>query len=173
MEPVMSGTLAALLIMATATDLRSGRIPNWLTLPTLVVALAVHTWFEGPSGLIFCLAGSGTGLGIFLLLYISGCVGAGDVKLMAAIGSIVGAYGALASAFLAIIVGGLYAIGAMCYQWGFIETGRKLAFATYGAFLTGGKVWSQDLQLPFQLRYGLAVAGGTLLFISGVHPFRG
>src|SRR5437867_13366161 len=93
MEPVMSGTLAALLIMATATDLRSGRIPDWLTLPTIVVALAVHAWFEGLSGLLFGLAGFGTGLGIFLLLYISGCVGAGDVKLMATIGSIVGAYG--------------------------------------------------------------------------------
>ena len=173
MEPVMSGILAALLITATGTDLRSARIPNWLTFPTVVVALVVHTWFEGLSGLWFSLSGFGTGLGILFLLHISGCVGAGDVKLMAAIGSIVGIYGALASTFLAIIVGGVYAIGAMCYQWGLPNTGYKLLQAVQDTFKIGGKAFSHHLALPFRLRYGLAIAGGTLLFALGLHPFVG
>jgi prepilin peptidase CpaA len=105
------------------------------------------------------------------LVHLSGSIGAGDVKLMAAIGAFVGPYGALLSALLAILLGGIYALGAMCYQWGFATTGRKLVCATQGAFLTGGKAWTLELALPFRLRYGLVVAGGTLLFELGLHPF--
>lgn len=162
-------------VLATAiwTDLHSGLIPNRLTFSAMGLALLAHAWLGGLQGMLFSLAGLGTGFGLFLLLYIAGSIGAGDVKLMAAVGAIVGAYGALVSGILAIMVGGVYALSAMCYQWGFVATGRKLALAIYGALLTRGSVWPQDLQLPFRLRYGLAIAGGTLLFQSGLHPFAG
>jgi prepilin peptidase CpaA len=123
--------------------------------------------------MIFSLAGLGTGFGLFLLLYLGGGMGAGDVKLMAAVGAIVGANGALVSGILAILVGGIYALGAMSYQWGFVEMCRKLSLATYGACFRGGNGLSHDLQLPFRLRYGLAIAAGTLLFCLGFNPFGG
>jgi len=165
--------LAAVLVTAMCTDLRSSRIPNWLTFPAMGVALLAHAWLGGLQGALFSLAGLGTGLGLFLILYVTGSIGAGDVKLMAAVGAIMEPYGALLSGLLAIMVGGVYALGAMCYQWGFATTGRKLVYATQGALLMGGKAWVQELKLPFRLRYGLAVAGGTLLFILGLHPFGG
>ncbi len=168
----MVGALAAVLVTAMWTDLRSSRIPNWLTFSTMGFALVGHASLGGLRGAIFSLAGLGIGLGLFLILYVSGSIGAGDVKLMAAVGAIMGPYGAFLSGLLAMLVGGLYALGAMCYQWGFVATGRKLADATVGVFLTGGKAWTQELALPFRLRYGLAVAGGTLLFQLGLHPFR-
>jgi hypothetical protein len=60
----------------------------------------------------------------------------------------------------------------MCYQWGITATGRKLAIATHGALLSGqAEEWTQELRLPFNLRYGLAIVGGTLLFLLGLHPF--
>ena len=165
--------LAAVLVTAMCTGLRSSRIPNWLTFPAMGVALLAHAWLGGLQGALFSLAGLGTGLGLFLILYVPGSIGAGDVKLMAAVGAIMEPYGALLSGLLAIMVGGVYALGAMCYQWGFATTGRKLVYATQGALLMGGKAWVQELKLPFRLRYGLAVAGGTLLFILGLHPFGG
>jgi prepilin peptidase CpaA len=171
MEPVMVVALAAVLVTAVCTDLRSSRIPNWLTFSAMGFALSTHAWLGGFQGVIFSLAGLGAGLGLFLILYVSGSIGAGDVKLMAAIGAIMGPYGALLSGLLAIMVGGLYALGAMCYQWGFATTGRKLLCATQGVLLMGGKAWTLELALPFRLRYGLAVAGGTLLFVLGLHPF--
>jgi prepilin peptidase CpaA len=136
-------------------------------------ALVAHAWLGGFPGALFSLAGLGTGLGLFLLIYFFGSIGAGDVKLMAAVGALIGPYGAISSGWLAIVVGGVYALVAMCYQWGFVSTGRKLANATVGFFLMGGKGWGQDLALPFRLRYGLAVAGGTLLYQLGLHPFGG
>jgi len=173
METVMVVALAAVLVTAIGTDLHSGLIPNRLTFSAMGLALLAHAWLGGFPGMLFSLAGLGTGFGLFLLLYIAGSIGAGDVKLMAAVGAIVGAYGALVSGILSIMVGGIYALGAMCYQWGFVATGQKLALAAYGALLTRGKVWAKDLQLPFRLRYGLAIAGGTLLFQFGFRPFGG
>ena len=173
LEPVIVVALAVVLVTAIGTDVRSSRIPNWLTFSAMGFALVGHAWLAGLPGALFSLAGLGTGLGLFLILYVFGTIGAGDVKLMAAVGALVGPYGALLSGLLAMIVGGVYALGAMCYQWGFITTGRKLAHATQGALLMDGKAWAQELALPFRLRYGLAVAGGTLLFQLGLHPFGG
>jgi prepilin peptidase CpaA len=173
MESAIVVLLTVVLVTAMCTDLRWSRIPNWLTFPAMGFALLAHAWVGGLQGALFSLAGLGAGLGLFLVLYVTGSSGAGDVKLMAAVGALIGPYGALLSALLAILVGGVYALGAMCYQWGFATTSRKLVYATQGALQMRGKAWSQELALPFRLRYGLAVAGGTLLFQLGLHPFGG
>mgnify|MGYP001560469927 FL=1 len=173
MEAIMVCALTAVLMTAMWTDLRSSRIPNWLTFSAIGFALVVQAWLGGFSGALFSLAGLGVGLGLFLILYVSGSIGAGDVKLMAAVGALIGPSGALISAVLAILVGGVYALGAMCFQWGLIGAGCKLASAIQGTVLVGGSAWAQELALPFRLRYGLAVAGGTLLFQLGLHPFGG
>jgi prepilin peptidase CpaA len=173
MDQTMFVVLIGVLVPAMYTDLRSSRIPNWLTFPAIGFALVGHAWLGGLQGVLFSMAGLGAGLGLFFILYVTGSIGAGDVKLMAAVGAIMGPYGALISGLLAMLVGGVYALGAMCYQWGFLGTGQKLVTAAQGGLLTGGRVWTQELALPFRLRYGLAVAGGTLLFELGLHPFGG
>ena len=173
MESAIVVLLTVVLVTAMCTDLRWSRIPNWLTFPAMGFALLAHAWVGGLQGALFSLAGLGAGLGLFLILYVTGSSGAGDVKLMAAVGALIGPYGALLSGLLAILVGGLYALGAMCYQWGFATTGRKLVYAIQGVLQMRGKAWSQELALPFRLRYGLAVAGGTLLYQLGLHPFGG
>ena len=165
--------LAMLLITAIYTDLRWSRIPNWLTFPAMGLGIVVHAWIGGQQCALFSLSGIGVGMGLFLLPYACKGVGAGDVKLMAAIGSMVGPSDALSVAILSVLAGGLYALGAMSYQWGMVATSKKLAFATYGAVVTGGATGVGDLQLPFKLRYGLAIAAGTILFQLGVHPFGG
>ena len=147
-EPIMVVALAAVLATAVWTDLRSSRIPNWLTFPAMCFALAGHAWLGGPSEAIFSLEGLGAGLGLFLIPYMSKGIGAGDVKLLAAVGAIVGPYGVLLSGLLTVLVGGVYAVGAMCYQWGFAGAGRKLAGATIGFFLTGGKGLRSGLGPP-------------------------
>jgi prepilin peptidase CpaA len=173
MEHVMVVALAVVLLAAIGTDLRLSKIPNQLTFPAISLALVGHTWLGGISEGLSSLAGLGLGIGLFLTIYMAGGIGAGDVKLMAVVGAFVGPYGVLVSAWLAIVVGGMYAVGAMGYHWGCAMAGRKLVHAAYGAILVGGSDWTKELQLPFRLRYGLAVAGGTLLFQMGLHPFGG
>ena len=173
MPSMMIIVLALLLIAAIYTDLRRSRIPNWLTFSAMGISLLMQTWVGGLYGALFSLAGLGVGMGLFLLPYACRAIGAGDVKLMAAIGSLVGPSGVLSVAALSVLAGGLYALGAMTYQWGVVATSRKLAFATYGAVVSGGSTGVGDLQLPFKLRYGLAIAAGTLLFLLGLSPFEG
>lgn len=173
MDSVIVVALMIVLLIAVVTDLRSSRIPNWLTFSAMGFALAGHAWLGSMHGVLFSLAGLGTGLGLFFLIYLAGGIGAGDVKLMAAIGAFVGVYGVLSSAWLAMVVGGVYAITAMCYQWGLASAGQRLVNAAYGVVLVGGSAWTRELALPFKLRYGLAIAGGTLLFQLGLHPFGG
>lgn len=165
--------LLIVLVIAMYTDLRSSRIPNLLTFTTMAIGPIVHAYLAGSQGILFSLEGLGTGLGLFLLPYASGGVGAGDVKLMGAVGALVGPYGALVSGLLAMLVGGVYALGAMCYQWGVTGTSQKLICATLGALLPGREARTQELKLPFPLRYGLAIVGGTLLFLGGFQPFGG
>jgi prepilin peptidase CpaA len=100
-------------------------------------------------------------------------MGAGDVKLMGAIGAVVGPYSAFMSGILALVVGGIYALGAMCYQWGVRTTARKLLSAAHGTIFVPNTHWGDDLKLPFHLRYALVIASGTLLFRFGLHPFGG
>jgi prepilin peptidase CpaA len=165
--------LIAMLAIATCADLRSSRIPNAVSIAGIGIGAISHAYLAGFQGLLFSLAGLGVGFGLFFILYVSGGIGAGDVKLMSAVGAMLGPYGAVISVFLAILCGGVYAILAMSYHWGLMATGQKLACATKSVVQFRPEAWAHELKLPFRLRYGLAITGGTLLFLSGLHPFAG
>jgi prepilin peptidase CpaA len=83
---------------AAVYDVRYRRIPNWLTVGGLLLGLILNSFLYqgislspyGFSGLFFALKGFGLGFGVYVVLYAVRAMGAGDVKLMAAIGAIVG-----------------------------------------------------------------------------------
>ena len=97
--------------IATITDLRSRRIPNWLVLPFLFLGIGVSTWMQGWHGLGQSAAGMGMGLVIFGLLFMLGGMGAGDVKLFAAIGAWIGPHQLLIALILVSLAGGILVLG--------------------------------------------------------------
>ena len=97
-------------ILAARADVRARRIPNALTGPAIVLALLAHFWFEGFAGLRGSLAGMLIGAGLLLPGFIFRFTGAGDVKLMAAVGAWFAFPDALMATLLAFIAGGLVAI---------------------------------------------------------------
>lgn len=72
---------------AFITDIRSMRIPNWITVTALLGGLAAQTGMRGWQGFMFAGAGAVAGFAVLLLLHLIGAVGAGDVKLFAGIGA--------------------------------------------------------------------------------------
>ena len=76
--------------VATFTDLRNRRIPNWLVLPFLLAGIVVSAWMHGWHGMGQSFAGMGLGLLIYGFLFWMGGMGAGDVKLCVAIGAWIG-----------------------------------------------------------------------------------
>jgi prepilin peptidase CpaA len=76
---------------AMITDLRARRIPNWLTVSSLVGALLFHGVTGGWSGLGHALGGFAVGFGFLLVLWLIGGAGGGDVKLTGALGAWLGA----------------------------------------------------------------------------------
>lgn len=100
----------ALLAIATVTDLAWRRIPNWLTGPFLVAGIAVSGWLHGWRGV--AQSGEGIGLGLLLygILFWLGGMGAGDVKLCAAIGAWIGPGQLFLAMIFAALAGGLMAL---------------------------------------------------------------
>ena len=87
--------LAVLLAIAAAIiDVQQHRIPNRLTYPGIICGFVLRTCFFGVKGWNGGLATAATGCllggGIMFFFYVVRAMGAGDVKLMAALGSFVG-----------------------------------------------------------------------------------
>lgn len=98
------------LAIATFTDLRSRRIPNWLVVPFLVAGVAVSVWAHGWTGLAQSLAGLATGAVLFGVLFLLGGMGMGDVKLCAAVGAWIGPVQLLFALLITAMVGGAMAL---------------------------------------------------------------
>src|ERR1051326_5539678 len=87
-------TLAsAVAVTAAITDVRDRRIPNRLTYPAMIAGLAVQAALHGWRGLLLGLGGALIFGGLFLIFHLVRAMGAGDVKLAAALGFIIGPAG--------------------------------------------------------------------------------
>jgi prepilin peptidase CpaA len=96
--------------VACLFDLRSRRIPNALTLSAAVAALCFHAAQNGLPGAGLAIVGWLAGAALFFPLFALGGMGAGDVKLLAALGAWLGPYHALWIALYASIAGGVLAV---------------------------------------------------------------
>ena len=98
------------LAVATFTDLRSRRIPNWLVLPFLLIGIGVSSSLHGWPGLGHSLSGVALGAAVYGFLAYMGGMGMGDVKLVAAIGAWIGPSQLFFALFVTAIVGGVMAL---------------------------------------------------------------
>jgi prepilin peptidase CpaA len=97
--------------LASVYDIRASRIPNTLTGASIVIGLSLHLVFGGWYQLTYALLAGLIGGGLFLLFFLMGGMGAGDVKLMTAVGCLVG-LGSLSRVMVAtVVIGAVLAIG--------------------------------------------------------------
>ena len=92
------------------------KVPNWLTFPFVLSGLAYHFITHGTGGLVASLLGCGFGLGLLLIPYIIGGMGAGDVKLFAGVGAWMGASVTFGAFLISTVVGGVLAVAMVGYR---------------------------------------------------------
>ena len=106
-------TIAAVAIMVAAAvyfDLRDRRIPNWLTMPGLGLGILLQVISGETAGLVNALLGVAVGTALLILPFAMGWMGGGDLKLLAAIGALMGVAFTLSTLVFALAAGGLIAL---------------------------------------------------------------
>lgn len=114
--PEAAVKLAILVPLAASViyhDVRFRRIPNVLVLMALIAGLVINSAFGGFRGLGNSALGFAVAFIPMLLLHVFGAMGAGDVKLMGAVGSILGAALMPVTLILVVMAGGVLAIYTM------------------------------------------------------------
>jgi prepilin peptidase CpaA len=109
LPPVFQFLVALIVVAAAYFDLRYRRVPNWLTLTGVLSGIALNTFLLQTQGLLFSLKGLGGAMLIYFPLYMLRAMGAGDVKLMAAVGAIVGLWNCVAIIVVTLVLGGIAA----------------------------------------------------------------
>ncbi len=175
MEPAFWNMTCAILIpgilLASWIDYSQRRVPNWLNLSLLMCGFVAQGWFFGWSGLSTGALGMLTGFGLLIIPWMMHGMGAGDVKLMAAIGVWLGPKLTLYSFVLGVLIGGVAAIVMIA------STGRlKMACTNFGLILAkcssrqtlfsevgSAKSFGVTSQL---LPYGVPLTAGTLVIMA-------
>lgn len=161
--------MGAVLLPAVATDLTARRIPNGLCLAGIAAALALHGFTSGSTGLITAMLGLLLAFGLTLPLWLLGWMGAGDVKLMSAVGSLVG-HGLVLPVLLAVaLTGGALAVVALLARkqinsaWQRLQAGLALSMISRRPMTLSPEV-DHEIHLPYAIAIALGSIGAVLMY---------
>ena len=153
-------------VIAGWTDWRSRRIPNWLTVPALLLGIAANSLALGWPGAKESLLGAGLGLGLLLPFVLIRSLGGGDWKLIGALGAFLGPPRLIAVLVVTIFVAGAMAVVLVVWKRRVGHTlrnlGRMLA-ALFTLHLPGPEV-SLDNPESLKVPFGVAVAVAVVLY---------
>ena len=102
--------LLPLAVVITYYDVRYRRIPNPFVFATLTSGIAINGIFGGLPGLYASVGGCALAFGLMFMLHVFGAMGAGDVKLFAAVGAVTGAHLVLPTFLVVLLTGGVLAM---------------------------------------------------------------
>ena len=156
-------------LVAGITDWRWRRIPNWLTMPALLLGIAVNCWTTGWAGAKESLLGAGLGLGLLLPFVLVRSLGAGDWKLAGALGAFLGPSRLITVLLGTVFVAGLMAVILIIWKKRVGRTLRNLAHmlaALFTLHLPGPEV-SLDNPESSKVPFGVAMAVTVVLYTVG------
>ena len=134
-----------------------------LTFPAMAAGLALHAGSAGMSGLFFSFKGIAAGMGVLLAPYIFLGMGAGDVKLMGAVGGLIGAGDVLVAFLFTAVIGGIYALVLLVLKGGPGEVLKKYLFTLKHFLITKDFDYMKGGELgSVRIYYAPAIAAGTL-----------
>jgi prepilin peptidase CpaA len=162
---IVAAVMVAVTAVAAITDWRDEIIPNWLTLPALVLGLAVHTVAFGALGLVSALLGAVLCGLLPYILFRQGALGGGDVKLLAALGALGGAGLGMEAQVLSLLVAAGYAMLLLA------KRGRLLGMLGNAGRLVVNPILPAKWRRPVtpetmtSMRLGAPICAGTLLAV--------
>jgi len=162
---ILAGLVA---LIAGWTDWRSRRIPNWLTVPSAILGVTVNSTLQGWPGLKSSLEGLGLGLLLLLPLVLANAIGAGDWKLVGALGSVLGPHDLLLVLGAAVLVAGIMALALVIYKKRLEQTLRNIVSLLVALVSGHPGQHSVSLDNPETLKvpFGVAVAVAVIAFVG-------
>ena len=162
--------LAGMLSICCYTDWRARKLYNWVTLGGALTAIIMNLFFQGTPGLIDSLAGWAVGCMVLIVPYLLGGIGAGDVKLLAAIGAAAGPSFAVKTFLIAALMGGGFSLVLLVKEKR-LSAALKESFAGLSLLvLTGFRVNTmpalQEGTAAVTIPYGLLLGVSTFLLIA-------
>ncbi|MCC7008014.1 MAG: prepilin peptidase [Acidobacteria bacterium] len=150
--------------LAAGIDVATRRVPNVLTFGSAAAALVYHAATAGSAGALQSGSGWIVGVALFAPLFIVGGLGAGDVKLLGAVGAWLGPQGVLESAWLSVLAGGVLAL-AVALRRRYLRTAAANLVAIFACWRATGLrrvpgLTIEDSSGP-RLAYATAIAAGT------------
>ncbi len=162
--------LVLLVAIAAVYDIRFRRIPNWLVLTGLVLGVALNTFLFKWSGVRASLLGIGLAFLIYFPLYLLRGMGAGDVKLMAAIGAIVGPANWFGIFIVSALLGGIAAAILLMARGRLLNSLWNIGFLLQRLLSLKAPYAREELDIAspksVKLPHGVAIAGGSILFLA-------
>jgi len=169
--PLLIGCASLTIVLvgsSVITDLLWRRIPNYLTLPALVIALVLRTVLQGWSGIGLALGGASVAPLLLFVTHGGKGIGMGDLKLAAALGAILGPALAVAAMLVSLVVGGLLAIFYMLLPGGMLNQLIRILSIGLPFQKKKGKSSPEAAAGPAiaTMPYGLAIGCGSLITLA-------
>lgn len=178
MDLILIVVLLIFLILVVYADITTRKIPNRYTFPIILFGVILGFMISGARGALSSLLGFAVGVLIFIIPFSLGGMGAGDVKMMGAIGALMGPVFVFRSALLTAVSGGILALAYIIYKLGV----KKASMKIFGPLLTKvvsyvyirtGNVWFgkkadalrtvQMDKTKYYIPYAIPIAIGTIV----------
>jgi prepilin peptidase CpaA len=159
--------LISLAIIIGYYDVRYRRIPNPFVVATFLAGVAMNAIFGGLQGAYTSLAGCGLAFVLMFMLHIFGAMGAGDVKLFAAIGAVTGAHLVLPTFLVVVLTGGLLAIVSVL-RAGIVVSTMHRVLQIFVGMLPGWQMptFAVPADRRYTIPYGVAITVGSIISIT-------
>jgi len=148
-------------------DVRYRRIPNAFVLATLAAGVSMNGIFGGLAGVAASFMGCALAFGLMFMLHIFGAMGAGDVKLFAAIGAVTGAHLVVPTFIVVILTGGLLAVVSII-RAGVVMTTMHRVLQIFVGMLPGWQMpkFAVPTDRKHTIPYGVAITMGSIISLA-------
>ena len=164
--------LSLMVVSALVLDLKTNKIPNYITFPGIIMGIILYIITDGFSGLAFGALGAVAGIALLLIPFAIKGIGGGDVKLLGAIGAFKGAQFVFTTFLASAIFGGIIALIVIIWRRKIIEVLKwcfKALYKIFAFIITKGRFKVPLGSFPakgIKYPYGLAIALGAFLILG-------